>query len=289
MKDSPFSHADRYVCDYGRLAEALGFSGTVPAPGESKFLQMVTEPGRFNFGMLAVPDVLFAAAVTSILRPEFALEIGTASGSSAAVIAKMIALREAQIGCSRSGPLVHTIDKKAEYVFDKTKPVGFGIDFIAPELRDRIAIHPLRDSSHCREIVEGGELRLGFIDGNHQHPWPLVDLLHVAQVMKGGWILLHDIDLPAVIERAVAAGQQVDDAHGSGAKYVFDCWPDQKIAAGNIGAIRVSPNRDSLGRFLARLRELPSEVSPGSWSKRWRAIDALIKPPPARRWLAGFA
>lgn len=250
---------------------------------------MVTAPGRFSFGMLAAPEVFFAAAVTSIVCPRFAIEIGTASGSSAAVIAKMIALREAQAGRTRSGSLVHTIDNKAQYVFDLTQPVGFAIDIMTPELRDRIAVHPLQESSHCRQIVGDGELTLAFIDGNHQHPWPLVDLLHIRQAMKSGWILLHDIDLPALIGRALAAGQQVDHPPRSGAKHIFDYWPDKKIAAGNIGAIRISPDRSSLGSFLARLRELPSEVSPGSWSKRWRAIDSLTNPPSPRRWFSRLA
>src|SRR4029453_13577505 len=36
-----------------------------------------------------------------------------------------------------------------------------------------------------------------FIDENHSHPFPLVDLLQATAFAKpGSWIVLHDIDLP---------------------------------------------------------------------------------------------
>jgi hypothetical protein len=114
-------------------------------------------------------------------------------------------------------------------------------------------------------------------------------VLRVEQLMQRGWILMHDVDLPGLIERAVAAGRKVDHVPVYGAKHVFDLWPYEKVRSGNIGAIRIPKNRKSLGAFLARLRELPSEVSPGSWSKRWRAIDALTNPPPSRRWFSRSA
>ena len=240
--------------------------------------------GHFNLGMLPRPDIFFAAGVTSILRPRVAIEIGTASGSSAAIIAKMIALRQAEAGAATSEPLVHTIDNKANYVFDATKPVGFAIELMTPELRDRIFVHTRQDSSHCRQLLQARELTFAFIDGNHRHPWSLVDVLQAQQVMKHGWILMHDVDLPGLIERVVAAGQEVDHASVYGAKHVFDLWPHEKVRAGNIGVIRIPADHSSLGNFVEKLRALPAEVSQGSWNKRWRMIDSLVNVPRQRRW-----
>jgi hypothetical protein len=104
---------ERYGAEYGSLAAALGVPGSVSALGELEFLRQVTEPGRFGFGMLPPPDALFAAAVTSILRPPVVLEIGTASGFSAAIIAKIVALRRMEADAEENGTLVHTIDRKA--------------------------------------------------------------------------------------------------------------------------------------------------------------------------------
>ena len=279
METFEISSADRYCSDYGRLSDALGVASVSPAPGELEFLRSVMRSGHFNLGMLPRPDIFFAAAVTSILRPWVAIEIGTASGSSAAIIAKMIALRQAEAGTVTSEPLVHTIDNKANYVFDATKPVGFAIELMTPELRDRIVLHTLQDSSHCRQLLQARELTFAFIDGNHRHPWPLLDMLQVQQVMESGWILMHDVDLPGHIERAVAAGQQVDHAPAYGAKHVFDLWPHEKVRAGNIGVIRVPADRSSLENFVEKLRALPAEVSQGSWGKRWRVIDSLVNAP----------
>ena len=79
-------------------------------------------------------------------------------------------------------------------------------------------------------------------------------------LMRTGWILLHDIDLPAVIARARAAGQQINHPPGAGAKYVFDSWPSEKIGAGNIGAIKICEDRGWLAEWVAKLRELPWQV-----------------------------
>ncbi|MEO6872498.1 MAG: class I SAM-dependent methyltransferase [Chthoniobacterales bacterium] len=275
MPTIDFVQIAQYREEYPRLATALGKPGAAPAPGEVEFLTEVTARDWRGIGMLPPADVLFAAAVTSILAPPSAIELGTASGFSAAIIAKMMALREAERGAAGKSPLLHTIDKRADFAPDPTKPIGFAIDLLTPELRERIVLHPLHDSSFCQELPPDHALRFAFIDGNHQHPWPLVDVLRIQERMAGGWILLHDIDLPATIARAQAEGRAGDLQPAAGAKHVFDFWPDAKISSGNIGVVRVPSDRRSLGRLIATLRDLPAEVSPGSWTKRWREIDRL--------------
>jgi Methyltransferase domain len=270
------SDIETYRREYGRLATALGVLEATPAPGEVDFLDHVTTPGRFPFGMLSTPDLLFAGAVASILRPPVMIEIGTASGFSAAVLAKTISLRLEELGCPASGPVVHTFDKKVQYTEEQNQPIGFAVDLISRGTRDLVAVHASQDSSHCAQFVEQGDLTFAFIDGNHQHPWPLLDVLRIQRLMHTGWILLHDIDLPGVITRARAAGQQIDQPSGAGAKHVFDSWPSGKIGAGNIGIIRVCKDRSWLREWVAQLRALPSQVTAGNAPKRWREIHALL-------------
>jgi hypothetical protein len=274
------SDIETYRLEYGRLGAALGVTGATPAPGEIEFLNHVATPGRFPFGMLSPPDLLFAGAVASILRPAFMIEIGTASGFSAAVLAKTISLRLEEQGCIVAAPIVHTIDKNTQYPVDPNQPMGFAIDLVSPGMRDLVAVHTLRDSSYCAQLVEQGDLTFAFVDGNHQHPWPLVDVLRIHRVMRAGWILLHDIDLPGLIERALASGQQINHPPGAGAKHVFDFWPSEKIRAGNIGAIKFCEDRGGLQKLVAKLRELRSQVSAGSATRRWRDIDALLTEAP---------
>lgn len=259
--------AETYRNEYGRLADALGVARTEPAPGEVEFLRAATTPGRFPFGMMPAPDLFFAGGVASLLRPRLTIEIGTASGFSAAVLAKVIALRWQATGGMPNEKFLHTIDLKAEDQRAEVRPVGYAIAEVTPELCEQIGVHPLHDSSFARELVRGGELTFGLVDGNHQHPWPLHDILQLQTLMPHGWILLHDIDLPAIAGGAYAPRY--------GAKHVFDSWPDEKIGAGNIGAVRLPSDRNSLGELSSRLRQLPSEVSPNGWKKCWREIDAL--------------
>lgn len=270
--------SETYRTEYARLSRALGVLDAQPAPGEVEFLSEIAGQSRACFGMLTEPEIFFAGAVASILRPGLTVEIGTASGSSAAILAKVIFLRRAELGLNSFGPLLHTIDKNSYCGFDHSRPIGFAIETMVPTLRDRIALHPLKDSSNCDEIVGGIEIDFAFVDGNHSHPWPLFDILHLQKLMKDDtWILMHDIDLPGAIDRALASGQEVSFERRFGAKYVFDYWPGAKIESGNIGAIQIPRNRRSLGDFVERMRTLPSEVTEGSWIKRWRAIDQLVK------------
>jgi hypothetical protein len=265
----------RYASEYARLGDALGVPDAAPAPGELEFLATVTSRDWRRVGMLATTEIFFAAAVTSILAPPAAFEIGTASGFSAAIMAKMIALRESERGRTGTVPLVHTIDKRADFVFDPSRPVGYAIDLIAPELRPRIAVHSGQDSSFCASLTKNGDLRFAFVDGNHRHPWPLTDVLRLQGLMGSGWILMHDIDLPAVVEKARSAGHGYDVTPLYGAKHVFDFWPGDRIRSGNIGAVKMPHDRRSLGELVAKLRELPAEVNRDRWAKQWRVIDKL--------------
>lgn len=286
METFSIPNPESYRREYARLGNALGVPDAQPAAGEVEFLCGIAAQSCVCSGMLSEPEILFAGAIASILRPRLTVEIGTGSGSSAAILARVICLRRAELGESYSGPLLHTIDNKTHCLFNAAKPIGFAIELLAPSLRERIALHPLRDSSDCKQIVNGAGIDFAFVDGNHSHPWPLCDVLHLQELMKAGdWILMHDIDLPAAIGRAIASGQEVDWEPSFGAKHVFDYWPGAKIISGNIGAIRIPDDRRSLGEFVARMRTLPSEVAEGSWTKRWRMIDELMKPP-RRRFFA---
>ena len=43
---------------------------------------------------------------------------------------------------------------------------------------------------------------MAFIDANHQHPCPLLDLLRIVRARSAGWILLHDIRLGTLVEES---------------------------------------------------------------------------------------
>ncbi len=267
----------QYEAEYASFGRALRVNGAAPAPREIEFLREVTEPGRFPFGLLSQADALFVAGAASILRPRTALEIGTASGFSTAIVAKMMALRRAESGAEPGGVFVHTIDLKEHVRGNVDEPIGFGLELVAPEVRRHVAVHTGKDSSFARELFSPGELSFAFIDGNHQHPWPLHDVVQVAALMPaGGWIVMHDVDLATRIGSERAAGHVVSYEARFGAAHVFQGWPGEKIRAGNIAAVRL-PERGGLKELLERLRELPGETSPNTWRRLWSEIDQVAK------------
>lgn len=268
---------EQYVAEYPALACALGAPGVLPAAGEVEFLREVTRAGRYAFGMLPGPDALFVAAVTSILRPAAVLEIGTASGFSTAIIAKMVALRGAESHRERNGILVHTIDRKEHVEGNVNEPVGFGAAIVAPDVRSLIAVHTRKDSSFAPELFGAGELPFAFIDGNHQHPWPVHDVVQVAALMPpGNWIVMHDVNLPALMKAARAAGHVVQFEPRFGPQHVFESWPGEKVRAANIAALKLPP-RGGLKELLRRLRHMQCETSEKTSQKLWRQIDEVTE------------
>jgi hypothetical protein len=151
--------------------------------------------------------VLFAAAVTSILAPPSAIELGTASGFSTAIIAKIMALREAERGAPGKSPLLHTIDKCADFPPDPTKPIGFAIDLVAPELRERIVLHPLHDSSFarsCRPMANCASLSSTAITGIPGH-WS------TCCASRRGWLVAGFCSTTSIYRRRSPARRLKDE------------------------------------------------------------------------------
>jgi len=69
-----------------------------------------------------------------------------------------------------------------------------------------------------------------------------------------------------------AAGVEVEHGAPSGAQWLFEAWPFQKISGGNIGALRLPTDLRDLVPFALAMLRIPSE------------LEAL----PARRTLEQF-
>ena len=258
-----FDSLEEYRPCYARLAHLLGRPGQAPAPGEIEFLQQVcTRPVHYT-GAIGASEFFFLTAMASILAPARAIEIGTSSGFSAALLAAALHHRNPQ---SRK-TLVDTIDLHPNYVVDTTKPIGFEIPDLVPDLPGAVAVHTQRESDFVRELARPNELLLVFIDADHQHPNPLLDLLRVTPyVQSGGWIVLHDIQLGTIAATQPEIAATLTHGAPFGAEWLFDCWPFPKISGGNIGAVQLPRDRRALLRSALALMARPFEV--GEWSHR---------------------
>ena len=101
---------------------------------------------------------------------------------------------------------------------------------------------------------------LTFIDANHAHPWPLLDLLHVTAVAKPrSWVVLHDVDLPI----------QHPEYQVYGPRWLFQAWPFNKVKGvgrwTSIAAVQLPDDPRDVIPVAEQLLERPWEHAPTMW------------------------
>jgi predicted O-methyltransferase YrrM len=171
------------------------------AAGEIDFLASIENRGAHP-GTIGLRDYLFLSAFASILAPERAVEIGTLAGFSAAIIAAALHRRHP----NSKSVLVETIDKNTHSVAENDKQVGFQIPEIIPDFSHLVRVHAPAESEAIKQFAARGEFQFVFIDANHQHPQPLLDLLRAAPyVCNGGWILLTTSNWARLVAQAPRA------------------------------------------------------------------------------------
>jgi len=169
-----------------------------------------------------------------------------------------------------AGGVTGTIDAHTHCSIDQTRPIGFEIPDLIPDLVSTVRVHTGRESDLTREIASPGEFGLAFIDADHRHPWPLLDVLRLAPyVPSGGWILLHDIQLGTYGKAEREAGKELEGGTPYGAEWLFERWPFRKIRSFHIGAIELPRRKDALIPFALELMEEPFEIT-GKAAKRIR-------------------
>jgi predicted O-methyltransferase YrrM len=265
-----FKSFEQFEIKYRQLAAELDHPGKIPAPGELDFLHaMVDRDDIRHPGGIGSRDYFFLTALVSILAPPRVIEIGTLTGFSAAIIAA--AIHRQHGGADRV--TVETIDAHTHCSIDESRPIGFEIAELIPDLVSTVRLHTGRDSEFVRELAGRDEFGLAFIDADHRHPWPLLDVLRLAPyVQGGGWILLHDIQLGTYGKEQRAAGQSLEGGAPFGAEWLFDGWPFRKIRSFHIGAIELPPHKEALIPFALDLMHQPFEITGKSAQRARRAV-----------------
>jgi len=269
-----FGSLKNYETSYRRLAQLLGRNEKIPPPGEIGFLDSIQNRGAHP-GTISLREFLFLTAFTSILAPQHAIEVGTLAGFSAALITAAIHRQHP----NRKGILVDTIDRNTHSVVEPDKLVGFQIPDIIPDFPNAVHVHAPADSSAIGEFARRDEVELVFIDADHQHPRPLLDLLRAAPyVRNGGWILLHDIKLGMMGLKPGEVDHKLSAAAAYGAEWLFDYWPFRKIAGGNIGAVQLPSRKAAVIPTALRLMTRPFEMRTTSHAKiRGALYDCLAE------------
>src|SRR4051794_8997946 len=171
-----FRNWEQLEIKYRQLAEELGHAGKIPAPGEVEFLHKMVDLDDVRYpGGIGSRDYFFLTCLVSILAPRRVVEIGTLTGFSTAIIAAAVHHQHGP----QTGITVETIDSQTYCSIDRSRPIGFEIPGLIPDLVSTVRVHTGRESDVLSEIAEPGEFGLAFIDADHRHPWPLLDVLRI--------------------------------------------------------------------------------------------------------------
>jgi predicted O-methyltransferase YrrM len=260
-----FDTLDNYEARYRFLAQLLGRSEKTLPPDELAFLRSI-EGYAGRAGTIHVGDCLFLTAFVSILAPYRAIEIGTLGGFSAAVIAAAIRRQHPE----EKGVLVDTIDRNTHSLLERDKPVGFLLGDMFPAFAEAVRIHAPAESGIVSEFAGRDEIEFAFVDADHQHPRPLLDLARLGPFLgAGAWVLFHDIRLGT---HTAEKGDLESLAFGApfGAEWLFQDWPFRKISGGNIGAVQIPADKSAMVAPALRLMKRPFEVTPGNEARRDR-------------------
>ena len=183
-------------------------------------------------GNISVHDQPLLAGLTVLLAPSKVVEIGVASGWSGCLFIEAL---------SRVGrPAEYIgIDASPRYYLDHARPTGAAIGelFPAPPVATRLLLGQM--AADTVDVVGPG-VELAFIDGDHRHPWALLDLLALLPVLApASHVLMHDLHL-CTYERHKHTNR--------GPKYLFEAWPGPKVHSSQrppmIGAIQLPPAPD---------------------------------------------
>jgi predicted O-methyltransferase YrrM len=116
------------------------------------------------------------------------IELGVASGFSTAVI--LAALKD-----NKNDYKVLGIDNKKYCYFNEQKNIGEAITDIYENEKLDVKLILTKDLT-SKIISQYAPLDLIFIDANHRHPYPILDLLMFLPYLRDGSIIvLHDINL----------------------------------------------------------------------------------------------
>lgn len=207
-------------------------------------------------GATSMGDAGFLVEMVTIEAPVTMMEIGVASGVSSAVLLHALD----RLPDIPGGRRLYSCDIQPTCYFDATRATGEAVASMYARPRAEWILDTNTDTRRLSQTMAPASVDLVFIDANHYHPWPLLDLLHMTALLQpGAWVVLHDTNLPIV----------APECNVWGAKWLFDAWPFEKIAgtgaARNIGAVKLPDDLTRLVPFAADLIARPWEFAPTLW------------------------
>ncbi len=226
--------------------------------------------GSFG-GPITAGDAFFMAAYLAAFKPKSVIEIGVCSGVSSAFLlyaGDKLGLRK------RGGTFLHSVDLLKFHGAEKNE-VGRVVGMNYPSLAESwdlmvevTAPELVENRQDLIKKIEASGPTLAFIDANHLHPWPSIDVLSVAKLLpKDSWIMLQDTQLMErwlanCVERGVPSPKPC-----RGPNLTTLLWPGSKVAGWdmcyNMGAVKLNVSEAQKLEFTTQILKYPAETGAG--------------------------
>jgi cephalosporin hydroxylase len=220
-------------------------------------------------GQITAGDGISIMAFMAAIRPVAMIEIGVASGFSSAWILQT---------AKKLGLLSR---RKYLFSFDLVAKTAAGLEtgsFARSQFPQLIhhwhlntevtSLDLIRsDQRYIPDYVRAGPT-VAFIDGAHSHPWPLVDIIAMRNLLpKGSWLVLQDAQMMERWIADVVIFQVASPAPIRGVNLVVTLWPGLKqIGMGlnyNTTAICLDISDKDFETFVRRCMSYPDEIQFG--------------------------
>lgn len=195
-------------------------------------------------------DARFLFRKALIAGTTVAVEVGTGSGFSTVILC------HAQDTLSKAGVIgrdfaVVSCDRADRVGGGTGKKIGDAArELLPPALLEHISFRNPEVAANLRDSFGRDEVGFMFLDANHRHPWPTLDLLGALDVLApGAIVVVHDINLKGAGSEDLARG----------AEYLFDGLdepndvPHDEGVAPNIGSFAIPRDKDRLRDQLLRI------------------------------------
>ena len=264
-----FHSLDDYSSTHARLAHLLGQPEQVPAPGEIDFLRSIQNRGIHYAGAIGASDYFFLTAVASILAPVRAVEIGTSTGFSSALIAAALHRRHPQV--TRAACRYHRFplalsrrSNQADRFRDsRSSPPTSSMLFACILPANQISFASWHDATSWRS---SSSTPITSIRGHYS----ICFASRPTCAMPAG--SFSTISNSERWENAKEKGEPLAYGAPFGAEWLFDRWPFPKISGGNIGAVQLPLNKTEIAPIALELMALPFEMAPQSHRNMRRAL-----------------
>lgn len=227
--------------------------------GENDILSFY-QPPAWSTGHISLEDAAFLDEMVRELDPAEVIEIGVASGCSSAVLLRALD----SLGGERR---LHSFDIANCCYFAKERAVGAAVAELAPDYTRHWRLHTGGDATDAARLLTGRSIPLVFIDADHRHPYPTLDLLGVLPALSEyAWVILHDITLDRKWQVF-------------GPRYLYAGWTGEKrtpYAGSNIGAIRLTGYHRKTRNECENILRVPWQTTVGSSLLSSLGVDPFL-------------